>query len=204
MFKGWRDFRLHTAGAARLTRTMALVACAVMGMAQAQTPAPTAPAAGATPGTPAQATLPSGANAMQETFGDWRITCVPDGNARRCSLIQEQISAQTRQLVLGMQLAYSPEKLDGFLLLPFGILFDRGATLQIDEQAAMPTLRFRTCVPAGCIVPTSFDAKTRTAMRSGASLKIKVTGEDGKEQTLAISLKGFGPALDRIAAVLKG
>ena len=141
---------------------------------------------------------------QQETFGDWRVLCATQGPAKRCVATQEQSSTQTRQRVLAIEMALNADKLEGVLVLPFGLLLDRGVVLQLDEQPAQPAQRFRTCLPAGCVVPVSFDAKSIAALRAGTALKIKVVVESGQEQGLAISLKGLAQALDRLPALLKG
>lgn len=197
MLKGWRGLSLYTFGAARLTRSMglALAACASIGAAQAQTAAaPAAPAA----------QLPNGANSVEETFGDWRVACLTRDNVKRCAISQEQANSQTRQRVLAIELGGGADKLDGILVLPFGLVLDRGVTLQLDDQAAQAPLRFRTCLAVGCVVPVHFDGKFLAALRSGTSLKGKVGVEGAADQTFAISLKGFATALDRMMVLLKG
>jgi invasion protein IalB len=86
----------------------------------------------------------------------------------------------------------------GNLALPFGLLLDAGAVLQIDDGQPLEPLRFSTCLPAGCLVPLNFDADTVTALRLGTALKIKVRSIDHKELTLSVSLRGFAAAHDRL------
>jgi invasion protein IalB len=64
-------------------------------------------------------------------------------------------------------------------------------------------LRFRTCVPAGCLINLSFDDKALEVLRKGSSLKIKAAADGGREVTLAASLRGFGGALDRTKALAR-
>jgi invasion protein IalB len=89
----------------------------------------------------------------------------------------------------------------GNLVLPFGLLLDVGATLQVDDGQPRAPLRFVTCLPGGCLMPLSFDAKTVAALRAGTALKIKVKAIDQKEMTFAVSLKGLAAALDRLKAL---
>lgn len=152
---------------------------------------------------PAPATLPGGATSLQETFSDWRVGCVMQGGVKRCSLGQEQVNQQTRQRVIAAEMTIAGEKLEGVLLLPFGLLLERGVTLQIDEQTAPLALKFRTCLPGGCLVPLTFDARMTTALRAGSVLKVRASADNGQEQMFPLSLKGFGPALDRVATLSK-
>jgi len=91
----------------------------------------------------------------------------------------------------------------GTLVLPFGLALDAGVLFQIDEKPAMQPLRFRTCVPSGCLVNVFFDAATLVALRAGAALKIKATADGGAAAPFAVSLQGFGTALDRVATLAR-
>jgi invasion protein IalB len=149
------------------------------------------------------ATLPGGATSLQETFSDWQVGCVVQGAVKRCAVTQEQVNQQSRQRVLAAELTLAGDKLDGVLLMPFGLALDKGVALQIDDQPSTSTLKFRTCVPGGCLVPLNFDGKTVAALRVGAVLKLRAAADGGQEQLYTISLKGFAPALDRIAVLAK-
>ena len=196
MFDRSRASKFHRlAAGAGLALAAAMFASQAWGQAAAPKPAPATPAAA-----PAQ----SGPPPQQETVGDWRIVCVTQGTAKRCTLIQEQTATQNNQRLLAIEMGMNGDKLEGLLILPFGVLLDRGVSLQLDEQATQTSLRYRTCLPVGCVVSVSFDAKSLPALRGGTGLKVKLAVESGQEQTLTISLKGFGQALDRMAVLAKG
>lgn len=101
-----------------------------------------------------------------------------------------------------MELRPKDAAIEGTLVLPFGLALDRGVRLQIDDGQTLPPLHFRTCLPAGCLVNLSFDAKTVSFLRKGTRLKVAVVADGGKETQLAISLKGVSGALDRTIALL--
>ncbi|MDR6759249.1 invasion protein IalB [Mycoplana sp. BE70] len=142
--------------------------------------------------------LPGGASSLNETFKDWRVTCVAQGAVKRCALSQIQ-AQQNGQRVLALELnAPSDNTVSGTLVLPFGLALDSGVTFQIDEKPAMQPLRFRTCLPAGCVVNVTFDASTLVALRAGAALKVMATADGGAAAPFSISLQGFVIALDRL------
>ncbi|PRD40764.1 invasion protein, partial [Phyllobacterium phragmitis] len=89
----------------------------------------------------------------------------------------------------------------GTLIMPFGLALDAGVTFQIDDKPAMQPVRFRTCLPGGCLVNVSFDDATLVALRAGAALKLTATADGGAAMPFTISLQGFGTALDRVAAL---
>ncbi len=58
------------------------------------------------------------------------------------------------------------------MILPFGLLLEKGASVQVDDDAASAqTLKFRTCLPLGCVVPVSFDAAILAKLKKGTVLK---------------------------------
>ncbi len=153
---------------------------------------------------PAQ-TLPGGASQVVETHGDWRVSCAQQNNQRICSFSQQLIDKDSRQLVLGIELrANATDKAEGTMVMPFGLAVDQAVTLQIDDSASPLPLRFKTCVPVGCLVTLNFDAPTVAALKKGTVLTIKATAaENGHDTSFKLSLKGFASALERTAALIK-
>ncbi|WMT91977.1 invasion associated locus B family protein [Pelagibacterium sp. H642] len=150
-----------------------------------------------------EVSLPGGANSLQEVHGDWVVTCAISGEgaqaAKSCSMSQEQQDGNSRQRIIAVEIQPSPEGDRATLVLPFGLSLAAGAKLQIDDGAPGQALSFRTCLPGGCIISTTFDEEMREALRSGAELKVHATADGGRETVFAISLRGFGGALNRTA-----
>jgi invasion protein IalB len=166
-------------------------------LAQAQSSGANAGGSGA--GT--ASSLPGGASALNETYKDWRVACAQQGTAKRCALSQVQVH-QNGQRVLAIELnAPSGNTVAGTLVMPFGLALDSGVTLQIDEKPALQPVRFRTCMPGGCLLAVSFDGPTLVALRAGTALKVKAVADGGAAAPFSISLQGFATALDRVAAL---
>ncbi|MBM2709971.1 invasion associated locus B family protein [Mesorhizobium caraganae] len=145
--------------------------------------------------------LPGGASSLQETYQDWNVACQSTPKIV-CATSQQQ-TQQSGQRILAIELRKGEaDAVSGNLVLPFGLLLDAGATLQIDEGQPREPLRFSTCVPAGCLVPLSLDAETVAALRAGTALRIKAQDTDKKEVTLSVSLKGLAAALDRLKVLV--
>lgn len=153
----------------------------------------------------ASATLPGGATSLKETFDDWTVTCVVAEGQKRCALSQQQANQQTRQLVLAVELTPGEgNSVVGTLVMPFGLSIDSGVTLQVDDLPSGAALRFRTCLPVGCLVNLSFDANSLKSLRGGTALKVSATPDGTKEPAaFSVPLRGFSPALDRVQALLK-
>lgn len=112
------------------------------------------------------------------------------------------MSGQNGQRVLTIELraVEGGEAASGILILPFGLRLDDGVTLTIDENAALPTLRFSTCLPAGYLVPLTFDAATVSALRAGGALVLTAVANDtDHEVSFSISLAGFTSVVVRAA-----
>lgn len=145
--------------------------------------------------------LPDGASSLNETYKDWGVACVQPGTAKRCVLSQVQ-AQQNGQRVLAIELnAPSDNTISGTLVLPFGLALESGVTFQIDEKPAMQPVRFRTCMPGGCLVSVTFDAPALVALRAGTALKVKAVADGGAAAPFSISLRGFATAVDRVGAL---
>jgi invasion protein IalB len=189
---GVRRLGCAFAAAACLTATPALV------IGRQQAPRDTAPPP------PSPQTLPGGASQVQETHGDWRVTCSQQNGQKVCTLSQQLADQSSRQLVLGIELkATTADKAEGTLVMPFGLAVDKPVSLQVDEGGPTLTRSFRTCVPVGCLVALTLDSANVTALRKGSALNVKATADGGKEAAFKLSLTGFGSALDRTAALSK-
>lgn len=197
---GWKQGAAIAAG---IAAGVVIVTCSTAALAQGAPPPPT-------PTTVPQAssagpqTLPGGATQIQETFGDWRVTCLSPNGTKVCAMSQQLADQNTRQLVIGMELkALNAGKTEGTLVLPFGLAVDKPVTLQIDEQSAVMTNKVRTCLQIGCVVSLSLEPQTVTALRNGTILHVKATADGGTEAAWRMSLKGFAGALDRTTTLSK-
>jgi invasion protein IalB len=151
----------------------------------------------------AESRLPNGASSLTETYRDWRVSCAQQETTKRCVLSQVQ-SRQNGQRVLAIELnAPSGDTISGKIVLPFGLALDSGVTFQIDEKPTMRPVRFRTCLPAGCLVDVNFDAPTLAALRTGVVLKVKTIADGGADTPFSISLRGFASALGRVIALVR-
>lgn len=147
--------------------------------------------------------LPGGASSLSETHKDWMVACMHDGSAKRCALSQVQ-TRQDGQRVLAIELeAPQSDTVFGIVVMPFGLALDSGITIAIDDKPPIPQVRFRTCLPGGCLASVRFDAAVVTALRTGGTLKLVATADGGGEVPFSVSLQGFAAALDRAVALAR-
>jgi len=150
-------------------------------------------------------TLPGGASAVTETHGDWTVRCQvrqPEGRIG-CLVQQEQVDNQTRQRLLAVEMVPGSSGALGTLILPFGLDLDRGITLSIDDGQPSPVLRFRTCLPQGCLVPLNFPVAALPVLSAGKSLKVAATADGGAATPFTISLNGLSSAFARAIELAK-
>jgi invasion protein IalB len=148
--------------------------------------------------------LPGGANSLRESYNDWQVSCAVKDKNKQCAMSQRQARKDGKR-VLAIELQPRGDGLVGTLVLPFGLLLSNGVQFGIDDaKPEAEALPFRTCVPAGCLVPIAFDAGTVKALRAGNALKLIARSAGGdKPVQFSVSLKGFAGAADRIQALLK-
>lgn len=150
--------------------------------------------------------LPGGASSLSETYGNWTVSCLvqKQGETQKvlCSMSQQQVDDK-RQRALAVELSPDKNGAAGAFVLPFGLNLAAGATLQIDETPADKPLAFTTCLPAGCIVPVSFDAAKADAIGKGKNLSVLAQAVDGNNLKLNVPLDGFASALKRTRELLK-
>ena len=156
--------------------------------------------------------LPGGASAINEAHSDWTLRCGPAPAAVEstdksapgiaCAVSQQQVDKKTNKRVLVLALsAADGGGVKGSLVMPFGLALDSGVTLQIDDGPVTNPIHFRTCVPAGCIVPLEWAVATVKALGSAQSLKVAAVADGGQPAPFTISMKGFSSALDRAVSL---
>ena len=157
------------------------------------------------------ANAPSSASALKEMHGDWSVTCADrvqgQAHAKACVVSQTQIDPKSHQRVVTLEIAPSitpAGETAATVLMPFGLVLDRGVALQIGDAAVGAPARFQTCLPVGCVVQLRLDAKTLTMMRNGTSIKmVGVAASDGRRMLFTLPLAGLGAAVDRAVSLAK-
>lgn len=147
---------------------------------------------------------PSGPSSLTETYQDWRVACTGQDKSRRCAFSQ-QLRQQDGRRVLAVEFIPARDGgLTGTMVLPFGLALDKGLTIGLDDAAPSPPLPFKTCLPAGCIVPITVSAAAAKGYRDGTTLKLNTVASDtGKPMAFSLSMKGFLAALNRTSALLR-
>jgi invasion protein IalB len=167
----------------------------------------------------ASSTAPSsaedaGPSALSETYGDWVVKCASvqaegktDSKPRSvCQMSQELRQSQSGKrallIVFGIN-AKDSGLLSGTIIAPFGLDLKSGLSLKMADTVYLEA-PFKTCVPQGCVAAAVANSELQAAMRAGAKLTIAMTAADsGQPVNMDVSLKGFGQASDRLAALLK-
>ena len=149
------------------------------------------------------ATLPNGASAINETYGDWTVDCRILNSQRLCLLVQSQGNNQTGQRVFAIELRTPKEgRVEGTILMPFGMKLENGAVLRLDDKDLGQGLRFSTCLAQGCLLPISFPTVATDAMKKGKTLTVAALNlSNGEPVSFNVLLNGFAAAFDRVAQI---
>ncbi|MEN5300415.1 invasion associated locus B family protein [Brucella sp. TWI559] len=142
---------------------------------------------------------------VTETYGDWQAVCKEKSGKRLCAAVQQvagQIEGQpnAQQRLIALEIIRSGTSATGSMILPFGIDVSKGVSLGLDgTQTNAPRLAFKTCIPAGCIVPLEFGPQAVDALKDAKMISVRFEGAaDGKEKTIDVSLRGFAAAFEHI------
>ncbi|HWK67969.1 MAG TPA: invasion associated locus B family protein [Rhizobiaceae bacterium] len=147
--------------------------------------------------------LPGGASSLKEYYQDWQVACSTRSDRKICAMSQQQADPKARRRVLAVEFTTAAAgKLRGTLVLPFGLALDTGVSIKVDDSNHGESLRFRTCLPVGCIVTFDLGDQFVRSLRSGTILNILATpSEDSQPVAFSVSLSGFAAALDRLNAL---
>ncbi|WP_174801039.1 invasion associated locus B family protein [Martelella limonii] len=154
------------------------------------------------PAAQALSAMPDGASSINETYQDWRVTCVTNDVGARCAMVFNQVAKDTGQRVLTVELSLPPgvDTVQGAIIAPFGLALAQGARVTVDEESEGKLFGFSTCLPQGCLVPLEFDATMLESLKGGNVMNITVQPIDGTNMVrFPVSLKGFTAAYKRLS-----
>jgi invasion protein IalB len=150
-------------------------------------------------------TLPGGASSVQETHGAWTVSCRLVEGRKVCGVSQVRTNQQTGQRSFAIELQPPRDgKIEGVLIMPFGLALGQGVKLTLDDKALGQTTPFSTCFPNGCLAPVSLPTSATDAMKKAKTMAVTAMPFDRIEPVVfAITLDGFAQALGRVAELAK-
>ena len=173
--------------------------------APAQTaPAPQAPAQQPAAGAPAQGgdTGPMVVQVKSEpSQADWTKVCGKDqgSNAEVCYTTRDFVSDQGQPVlaVAVYDAKGGPQGATKILrfLTPLGLLLQPGIRFAVDQQQATPG-RYAICFPNGCFAEAQVKDDVVNGLKKGTTLNVSVQNQVSREVTFAVPLAGFGKAFD--------
>lgn len=104
------------------------------------------------------------------------------------------------QRVAEFAVGYPPDKKGnprGVLIMPLGILLEQPLKMQLDEGKEF-TFRVRYCDQTGCLAFLDLSAAKLEEFKKAEKMKITIPATNGKNLGVIMSLKGFGPAVDKV------
>jgi invasion protein IalB len=156
-------------------------------------PAPTAP----------EVTFQGGATAISEIHRNWTVNCNVRGTEKVCLLTQSLSNTANGQRLFTIEMRVAaPDRVEGGMLLPFGLNLNAGVSLALDDQPFGEKVAFTTCTQQGCFAPFAAAGDQLAALQSGETLKVGALNRAGDEPVVfAVSLAGFTSAMNRAIAL---
>jgi invasion protein IalB len=147
------------------------------------------------------AQLPNGASSINEVYGNWAVACRIVNGQKQCLLANMQGGGQAGKAPFAVELQMSGDgRMEGTMLMPFGLKLDAGVTLTLDGEDLGSALRFSTCVQQGCLLPVSFPAITVVVMKKSKTLTVAAPDlGSGNEVSFNVPLEGFAAAMARMS-----
>lgn len=137
-------------------------------------------------------------------FGDWTVRCFPVKSATPCEMLELRIAKKSGQRVLGVTLAYVPQR-DAHVLqvaVPLGVSLANGLLINADTWKS-PVLKFRRCDQGGCYVETAIGNDVISSLGRATKAEVDVVSVDSKRFPLIFSLKGFTDAHNALVELTK-
>lgn len=134
------------------------------------------------------------------TFGfqDWLVRCQAVKDDVGCGMSQQILDNRSRQPILQLHLARAPSGSGHQLVivLPLGVSVPSGTVLQAGETKR--NVAFTQCLPGGCVAPLAVDTALIDVLKSAKDARVGVVDRTGKTVAVPFSLKGFGPAFEKM------
>jgi invasion protein IalB len=185
----------------KMTLTGALLLLTLILTAEAQTPPKPKPAEASKPQA-AAAPSKSGPDLTTESYGDWIMKCQTGADFKRCE-VSQTILLQGQQapialIAVGREKASEPFRL--VVQLPNNVTLQEPVKALLPGGEAAGDLRFTRCLPVGCFAEMTFNDAMLSKFKGQADPgAIKFKDGLGREISLPLSLRGFGPAVDALA-----
>jgi invasion protein IalB len=199
-------FKLKDKGPVTVPVSLSGITAALAALAKGAPPATAAAAPAPAPAPAAQGPAPK----VVQQYGDWALLCVDaDGNPATpaaCYLEQAVQSPKQGQALMAAKIAYAVPKEGGERKLALQYLFPpatqqaAGFQVAIDDKPVLqgPIVK---CEKMACVTGMVMPAQLLDLMKKGSKMSVVFTLKDKGQTTAAVSLKGFGAAIDGLAAV---
>lgn len=161
-------------------------------------PAPS-PAFAADPAAPASSAQPSPGASTPRRFDDWEVVCAPAQKAETCKAVQRLAApgeggASRVVFAASVVRAAKGGQMVMVLSTPLGGYLTPGMAMKVDGRP-LAKLLFETCEAGGCHGGFVLTPSFRRTLERGKTLQVRLWTAKSKSADVAISLKGFGPAL---------
>lgn len=120
---------------------------------------------------------------------------------KHCEIVQRLLVKESGQRFAEFAIGYPEGKGEarGVLILPLGILLEKGVQIKVDENPAF-NVNVRYCAPQGCMAFLNMREELIAQMKGGTSALISFQNAQGQTLNMPITLKGFTEAVNALKA----
>jgi invasion protein IalB len=151
----------------------------------------------------AQNAQPAPAVTESHANGSWTVRCF-NVSTYPCDMVQATFLRARNVRVSSIDITYiaQSDSYFGRFIVPLGISFDQGLTIQIGEFVS-PHVKFRRCLRDGCYVESPLPPAMIAAMQSpDMSGKLHIVFVGGKPLDIPIALNGFAQGLSQLRQLM--
>ncbi|WP_224000939.1 invasion associated locus B family protein [Aureimonas sp. SA4125] len=145
---------------------------------------------------PAPAPAPAAKAGAAVPERNWQVNCSGDGEARRCTVLQNLVADQGKgqQRLLTVMVQPGADNLPALLLaLPHGLFLPAGVQMQIDKGEAQK-LVIQTADQNGSYAGAALDAALLDRLKAGSALDVTFQSAQQQAVTVPVTLVGFSAA----------
>lgn len=139
-------------------------------------------------------------NGLQVTdvrdFGDWRFSCLEDGDRRRrCAIVQQHANQETQRPVFAWQIFRNADGgLVGIWQTPQQVLLNRGLRIEIPDKDPI-VIPFENCNDTSCVATANLASGFLQTLETAESISVTFVLRNQQAVQLAISTDGLADGL---------
>jgi invasion protein IalB len=130
----------------------------------------------------------------------WRTVCSTEADGKwRCQMVRTVPGPNHKGVLMQMVITRSASEkgTQAQFLVPLGVHLPAGVEFTPEKSKPLK-VAYTSCSAAGCIAPFTMDDALVGQLKAGGKLDVRFLMRDQKPVSVAIDLKGFAEAFDKL------